>query len=124
MGRDHEARMNAASVILLATLASVSVARADLNQTLHRIYFAAQLGHTDAAERMIERVLKDHPKSARAHYVAAHVYVRTCDRQRARDELREAQHIQPDLAFAAPRGLIKLIAAFRRPPPERCGELI
>jgi uncharacterized protein len=89
--------------------------------TLDDIYRATHSGHIEQAKEMIGRVLKDHPDSAKAHYVAAEVYVRTCDRERARAEFKKAEALQPELKFASQRSVQALKSALRQPIPARCG---
>src|SRR6185369_286045 len=79
-------------------LASRAFAAAD--PTSEQIYQAAQSGHLAQAEQMIEQVLRDHPKSARAHYVAAEVYAKEGHLPAARRELATAQELAPGLPFA------------------------
>ena len=45
--------------------------------TVKDIYEAVRLGQLDRARRMIEQVLKDHPRSSKAHFVAAEVYAKS-----------------------------------------------
>lgn len=68
--------------------------------TSEQIYEAARLGHLDQAEQMIDQVLRDHPKSARAHYVAAEVYAKEGRVSVARKELGSAENLAPGLPFA------------------------
>jgi len=46
-------------------------ALADTDPTVHQIYEAASSGHLDQAQQMMDQVLRDHPESAKAHYVQA-----------------------------------------------------
>jgi hypothetical protein len=50
---------------------------------------------------MMIRVLHDHPKSAKAHYVAAEVNAASGNFALGRQELRIAQELAPGLPFAA-----------------------
>jgi hypothetical protein len=50
---------------------------------------------------MINQVLRDHPQSAEAHYVAAQVSARRGDVAQARQELAEARRLDPTLPFAS-----------------------
>jgi len=73
--------------------------------TMSQVYDAASAGHVDQAEQMINQVLRDHPQSARAHYVAAEVYARGGESSRARQELETAQRLAPALAFVSPESV-------------------
>jgi hypothetical protein len=67
---------------------------------MHQIYEAAQSGHLPQAQQMIDQVLRDHPQSAKAHYVAAEVAAREGNLASARQELNTAKTLEPGLPFA------------------------
>jgi len=83
---------------------------ADADPSMHEVYEAAESGHLDQAQRMISQVLKDHPTSGKAHYVAAEIYAREGNYSLARDELGQAQHLEPGLPFAKPGSVQELQA--------------
>jgi hypothetical protein len=61
---------------------------------------------------MMRVVLRDHPESAKAHYMEAEVLVRLKRPDEARIELHTAERLAPGLPFATPeavRDLRKLI---------------
>ena len=68
--------------------------------TLSQVYEAARSGHVPQAQQMMREVLRDHPASAKAHYVAAELYARQRDIPMARQELETAERLQPGLPFA------------------------
>lgn len=74
----------------------------------HQVYQALSAGHLDQAQAMISQVLKDHPESAEAHYVAAEVYAREGNLGSARQELATAQTIKPGLPFVKPGSVQEL----------------
>jgi hypothetical protein len=74
---------------------------ATADPSAQQIYNAARAGHLGQAQQMIEQVLRDHPGSANAHYVAAEVYARSGDLARARRELSAALAINPNVANAS-----------------------
>ncbi len=78
--------------------------------TLNQIYAAAQAGRLDDAQRMINQVLKDHPNSAKAHYVDAELLAKTGHLAEANDELNNAERLEPGLAFATPQAVQQLKA--------------
>src|SRR2546421_5480945 len=65
--------------------------------TLAQIYQAANSGNFDRADTMINEVLKQHPNSARAHYVKAELSAREGKADVARQELAAAEKIAPGL---------------------------
>src|SRR6185312_11796974 len=89
-----------------ATLASTASPSAE--PSAQQIYAAAAAGNLAEARQMIDRVLHDHPDSARAHYVAAQVYARSAQLVRARQELHAAEQLSPGLRFARPAAVAAL----------------
>ncbi len=66
-----------------------------------QIYQATQSGHLAQAQQMVQQVLRDHPNSAKAHFVAAEVAARAQNYGQARQELAKAESLQPGLPFAS-----------------------
>ena len=98
--------------ILLATLfLFCGTALAANDPTLHQVYQATQAGRLDEAQQMMNQVLKDHPDSAKAHYVEAEILVRQGRRSDAASELQTAQRLSPGLSFASPEAVSTLRAA-------------
>src|SRR6184192_1739235 len=95
-------RMTAPLVLVFAMACAHPVLAAGAEPTLHQVYEAAQTGHLDQAQQMMNQVLRDHPKSARAHYVEAELSARSGNIARARQELAAAQELDPALSFAKP----------------------
>ena len=93
------------TVALLLLLSSVAPARADVDPTVQQVYEATHAGHLVQAEQMIRQVLRDHPKSAKAHYVAAEVYAKAGDEVQARAEFKTAEELDPTLSFATPESV-------------------
>src|SRR6185312_3135309 len=60
------------------------------------------------ARQMIAQVLRDHPQSGQAHYVAAQIDARAGNLGLARQELHTAQSLEPGLSFANPRAVRQL----------------
>ena len=89
-------------------MASVSANAQSADPGADQIYQAASHGHVREAEQMVEQVLRDHPESAKAHYVAAEVYGKAGDVSRARTELSTAEHLKPGLPFANPTAVTAL----------------
>jgi hypothetical protein len=73
-----------------------------------QVYQAARSGNLTEARQMIAQVLRDHPRSGQAHYVAAEIDARAGDLGEARRELRTAESLEPGLPFANPRSVRQL----------------
>jgi uncharacterized protein len=102
-------------LLVAATLAAVATfaalpALADADPTSQQIYAAAEAGHLDQAQQMINQVLADHPNSGQAHYVQAELYAREGKTAQARSELSTAEQLKPGLPFANPRAVQELKA--------------
>ena len=95
-------------LILLLAAAFAGLARADTDPSLSQVYEAVRAGHLEQARQMMGQVLKDHPKSAKAHYVAAEVSSASGDFAQGRKELRVAEELAPGLPFAAPESVREL----------------
>jgi uncharacterized protein len=91
-------------------LACTAPAWAQSDPTASQIYEATRSGHLAQAEQMVNQVLRDHPRSAKAHYVAAEVYAKAGDLSTARSELASAEALQPGLPFARPASVAELRA--------------
>lgn len=78
--------------------------------TVHQIYEAAEAGHLDQAQQMMDQVLRDHPKSAKAHYVQAELYAKESKAALGRAELGQAEELDPGLPHENPRSVQALKA--------------
>jgi len=97
------------SLTLAAALHSAPAFAQDV--TVHQVYEAVQAGRLEQAETMMVQVLRDHPNSAKAHYVAAEVYAKEGRLGTARGELTRAEQLDPSLSFAKPEAVRALRAA-------------
>ena len=88
------------------TLAGTGLAQAD--PTVHQIYEAASSGHLDQAQQMMDQVLRDHPESAKAHYVQSELYAREGKLSLARAQLDRAEQLAPGLPKENPRSVAEL----------------
>lgn len=93
---------------LVISMLVAGIAFADDVPTLHQIYEAAQAGRMNDAQAMINKVLKEHPGSAKAHYVDAELLARTGRMAEARAELGTAERLEPGLPFATPQAVQQL----------------
>jgi hypothetical protein len=75
---------------------------------MNQIYAAAEAGHLDQAQQMIEQVLTDHPNSAKAHYVQAELFAKQVKIPQARAELGTAERLNPGLTSFSPRSVQEL----------------
>jgi uncharacterized protein len=64
-----------------------------------QVYQEAQSGNLAQAQQMIAQVLRDHPQSGQAHYVAAEISARAGNYGTARQELQIAESLEPGLPF-------------------------
>src|SRR5689334_19019155 len=83
--------------IVLAVGAPVFAADATLNQ----VYEAVRAGHLSQAQAMMTEVLRDHPNSAKAHYVEAEILARQGRTGEAQGELNRAEQLAPGLPFVS-----------------------
>jgi uncharacterized protein len=83
-------------------------ALAATDPTVHQIYEAASSGHLDQAQQMMDEVLRDHPTSAKAHYVQSELYAREGKLGPARAELARAEQLDPGLPKENPRSVAEL----------------
>ena len=60
-------RLHLILILLLATAFAVPTL-ADTDPSLSQVYEAVRTGHLEQAQKMMNQVLHDHPKSAKAHY--------------------------------------------------------
>src|SRR5450631_36786 len=101
----------AATVLTLAVSFSPPVrADAAADPTVHQIYEAADAGQLDQAQQMMDQVLRDHPKSAKAHYVQAELYAKEGKAALGRAELGQAEELEPGLPHENPRSVQALKA--------------
>lgn len=103
-------------VFLLLAAILARPASADTYPSLSQVYEAVQAGRLAQAQKMIREVLRDHPKSAMAHYVAAEVNAASGNFDRGREELRLAREIAPGLPFAASESVQELQDKLSRAP--------
>lgn len=91
-----------AAMTLLASNAAFAEA------TLPEVYQAVQAGQLAKADVMMKEVLKNHPNSAKAHYVAAELYVKEGKLETARSHFLKAESLAPGLPFAQADSVQKL----------------
>ncbi|MDI1299078.1 tetratricopeptide repeat protein [Methylotenera sp.] len=106
--------MNIKSLVQTAAIAlsisfTVPAFSAD-DASMHQVYLAAEAGKINEAQSMMDKVLHDHPNSAKAHFVEAELLAKQGRYTGAQDELTIAERLQPNLSFVKPQALEKLKA--------------
>lgn len=96
------------TLMLLASAGFANVSGAAEDPTLHQVYEAAQAGRLNEAQAMMDKVLRDHPNSAKAHFVEAELFAKQGQISSARSELNTAEHLAPGLPFAKPQAVDNL----------------
>jgi tetratricopeptide (TPR) repeat protein len=81
---------------------------AEEDATMHQVFLAAESGKFDEAQAMMDKVLRDHPKSAKAHFVEAELLAKQGRFSNASTELNTAEQLQPELPFVKPNVLQNL----------------
>jgi hypothetical protein len=113
-------RFLAAAVVVLSVFGATAV-HAQGEPTVDQVYEAANSGHLDRAQSMIQQVLRGHPESAKAHYVAAELDARQGRIAEAREELAAAERLKPGLPFARPESVHALRAQLGTAEPPTAG---
>jgi len=86
--------------ILMLALAFAHVDLAQADPTIDEVYRQAHSGHLAKAQEMMREVLRDHPDSAKAHFVMADLLAASGDRALAAEHLATARRLAPGLPFA------------------------
>jgi hypothetical protein len=94
--------------LLFLALCSTAPAFAEEDATMHQVYLAAEAGKFDEAQSMMDKVLRDHPNSAKAHFVEAELLAKQGQFSNAGVELNTAERLQPGLPLAKPEVLQNL----------------
>ena len=107
-----------ASAVLLTS--NVAMAEA----TLPQVSQAIQSGQLAKADAMMKEVLQNHPNSAKAHYIAAELYLKEGKLDAARNAFVRAENLAPGLPFAQAESVQRLQTQLRTtnsPVPESAG---
>lgn len=96
------------AVLLSASFICVEAVYAAEDPTMHQIYAAAQAGQFAEAQHMMDKVLQDHPNSAKAHFVEAELLAKQGRLANATSELNRAEALEPGLPFAKPQSVQQL----------------
>jgi hypothetical protein len=106
----------AVALVLLASALIATAAMAAQDPTLHQVYQAARAGRMDDAQSMMQQVLRDHPNSAKAHFVEAELLAQQNRLASAKSEFSTAQRLAPGLPFAQPQAVQDLERRFSSSP--------
>lgn len=101
--------------IMLSAAALTSLPAIAADPTLHQVYQAAEAGNLKQAEAMMDQVLRDHPNSAKAHFVEAQLFAKEGRLDSAKAELATAERLAPGLPFAKPESVGELKARLAAP---------
>ena len=97
------------TIVLLFLAVCFSVPSfAEGDPTMHEVYLAAEAGRFNEAQSMMDKVLRDHPNSAKAHFVEAELLAKQGLFSNAGIELDTAERLQPGLSFVKPETLHNL----------------
>ena len=94
------------SVCASAVLFTSNLALAEA--TLPQVSQAIQSGQLAKADAMMKEVLQNHPNSAKAHYIAAELYLKEGKLDAARSAFVRAENLAPGLPFAQAESVQKL----------------
>lgn len=86
--------------LLFAAIGFAATASAAAEPTIHEVYQAAEAGKLSEAQAMMHTVLRNHPNSAKAHYVQAELLAKQGKLASAGMELKTAERLAPGLPFA------------------------
>ena len=78
--------------------------------SIHDVYQAADAGNMAKAQAMMDQVLRDHPESAKAHYVEAQLLAKQGKLAAASAELSAAERLKPGLPDEKPQAVQELKA--------------
>jgi len=81
--------------------------------TLPDVYQAIESGQLAKADAMMQEVLKNHPNSGKAHYIASELYLKEGKLDAARNAFAQAENLAPGLPFAQPDSVRRLQAQLR-----------
>lgn len=102
------ALLGASALAVMVALSAPSFAADEFS--MHEVYQAAQAGRLSEAQAMMDKVLRDHPDSAKAHYVEAELLAKQGKMSAAAAELSKSEQLKPGLSFAKPEAVQELRA--------------
>lgn len=109
-------RRGARLLLTLACMAALAGPALAADASLNQVYQAAHNGHVEQALQLMDPVLRDHPNSAKAHYVEADLLAQQGRLGPARTELATAERLAPGLPFVQDQSLQHLRRVLDQPP--------
>ena len=97
------------ALLFAVSVSAAGAAFADV-PTMRQVEEAAQAGRLSDAHAMMQQVLKEHPNSAKAHFVDAEILAKAGHSAEAREQLSAAEKLEPGLPFARPQAVLELKA--------------
>jgi len=97
-------------LMMLAAVCLTSASAMAADPTLHDVYQSVAAGKLTEAQSMMDQVLRDHPDSAKAHYVEAELMAKQGRLADAQAELGTAERLAPGLPFAKAQAVQELQA--------------
>ncbi len=104
-------------LVLVVSACAAGAAFAGSVPSMHEVEAAAQAGRLNDAHGMMQQVLKEHPDSAKAHFVDAEILAKMGRTAEARDQLNAAEKLKPGLPFAKPHAVDELRAKLGQTRP-------
>jgi hypothetical protein len=101
-------KRNSVAAIFVMVAVAIAGSAAAASPSLHEVYLAAESGNLKQAEAMMDQVLKEHPNSAKAHFVEAELLAKQGRTAMAKAELATAERLAPGLPFAKPESVREL----------------
>jgi hypothetical protein len=114
--------LSAVAVLAASAWCAMPVAWAQ-DATVQQVYQAAEAGKFVEAQAMMDKVLRDHPNSGKAHFIEAELLARQGKTAEAAKELATAERLAPGLPFAKPEAVQKLRTLVSRTPPARAASV-
>ena len=105
----------AAGVLASNQLWSLPSQAAEADPTVSQIYKAFKSGHIEQAQKMLDKVLRDHPDSAKAHFIQAEMDAAEGHYELARAQLALAEKLKPGLPNIKPHAVQALKAKLGLP---------
>lgn len=110
--------LSAVAVLTASALCVMPAAWAQAQDaTVQQVYQAAEAGKFIEAQTMMDKVLRDHPNSGKAHFIEAELLARQGKFPEAAAELANAERLAPGLPFVRPEAVRKLRALVVRARP-------
>src|ERR1700726_2134424 len=86
-------------IVLAATMLCLTPVFAAEDASMHEVYTAAQAGKFNEAQAMMDKVLHDHPNSAKAHFVESELLAKQGRFANAEAEFKTAETCAPGAPF-------------------------